>query len=1378
MASGGEEYERGEASSTLAAEMQNLMSRWANQAPKMVARRVVPIPEPLNIRTGDTRANFEFFKEAWSVYHVASELNLASEEIQVASLKSVLGGDAFKLYVSLDKTGIDVSSCEAVLNFLEENLKPRKSKIVSRAEFNTCFQGKEEPFSQYLVRLRQIIVDCQYGTMKDELLCDRIVVGIADQGLRDKLLVKEDELNLGSCLKVCKAHEAGINYSNILNQTTQRVKENEVMQVFVPRNRDKYKPREIQRKPNIPCKFCLGKHEFKKELCPAWGKICRKCKKSGHFEVACFKGGRKQFNEMKNENEDENEESDDGELMIRAIQSGTYQEGSRIYADVDLRVNGYWLTWKCQLDTGADESVIGIENLRKLWNTDDPGIQKASAPLFNASKEEMKILGEVKMVIRFRGKSRNVKFFVMPYQHRPMLSAKVCMQLKMIKLCKEITIGDNGEEFCKNQAKEIVKKYSNVFKGLGEFEGEVDLEIDESVMPVIEAPRRFPLNVKEALQQELDRLEKMGVITKEPNHTPWCSNILLVKRNGKHRLCLDPSSLNKALKRPNYQFPTVDELISELEYVQVFTKVDAAKGFHQLKLSLESSKLTTFWTPFGRFRWTRLPFGIKSAPEIFQMRQQEVLADLQGTYVMADDVLVTGKGKTLVEALQNHNKNLESLLGRLKQKGCKLNEEKLVLCKPEIVFFGHVLSKDGLKPDPAKVEAIEKFKRPENQEDVTRFLGMVNYLAKFIPNLSATAEPLRVITRKDATFKWTTMEENCFRKIITSVVNTVKLQFVSLKSPLVIETDASSFGLGSVLLQNGLPVYFASRTLTSAEKNYSQIEKELLAIVFACKRFDQYLAGSREEIVVRSDHKPLEEIQKKPIHRVTKRLQVMLMALQRYRIRIQHVPGKQMVLSDTLSRAPLESNQINFKKNIEIFEIKKEAEFMQILQEATNTSGMRIASKQLERLRIESAKDPVIRKLQEFIKMGWPEQNKIPEEIKQYEHFKEELAVEDGLIFKSDRIVVPASLRKEFLEKLHANHMGVETTRNLARDTIFWPGINEHIKKKVSNCEPCLKYGGALRKLPMQSHPVPEKPFEYISMDLFEVVYKEKKRHFLIMVDHYSDFFELDEIMDMTAATVINKCYQQFSRHGLPKECVTDGGPCFQGKFKEFLKELSVEHRASSPHHQQGNGKAEAAVKVAKQIIKRCDKDKSNVWMALLNYRNTPNKIGSSPNQRMFSRRTRALIPVKETKLQPKVELNVREAIQNRRDKTSQWYNKNTIQHSEMEAGQEVYFKLHPQKEWTPGKIKSQEKDRAYTIKTEEGGEYVRNREHIKPCETQTSTQTEEEDSIQEDGSEMDITPPPATPSIVNTRPVRNAKLPEHLKDYVVTLPTKNFKNN
>lgn len=1357
--------------SSFTADMQNLMSNWANQAPKMVARRVVPIPEPLNIKSGDIRANFEFFKEAWSVYYVASELNLASEEIQVANLKAVLGGDAFKLYVSLDKTGVDVSTCEAVLKFLEETWKPRKSKMVSRAEFNTCFQHKEEPFSQYLVRLKQIITDCQYGNMKDELLCDRIVVGIVDQALREKLLEKEDELNLANCLKVCKAQEASINYSSIINQTTQRVKDNEVMQVWAQKPREKFKNKENT---SLSCKFCLGKHEFKKELCPAWGKKCRKCKKIGHFELACFKLNKKQFNEMKNETQDE-EESDEGELMIRSIKTGAYQEGSRIFAEVELFVNNYWLEWKCQLDTGADESVIGMETLKKLLNDDEPKIKKTMQPLYNASKEKMEILGEITIAAKFRGRKRNIKFYVMPLNHRPMLSGKMCVQLKLIKLCEEIKIGENDEETYKSQAKEIVKKYWNVFQGLGEFEGEVELEIDEAVKPVIEAPRRFPLNVKEALKQELGRLEKMGVIVQEPNHTQWCSNILLVKRNGKHRLCLDPSSLNKALKRPNFQFSTVDELTPELEGAKVFTKVDAAKGFHQLKLTEESSKLTTFWTPFGRFRWTRLPFGIKSAPEIFQMRQQEMLADLQGTYVMADDVLVTGKGETMVEALKDHNSNLERLLHRLSLKGCKLNEDKLALCQPEIVFFGHVLCKEGLKPDPAKVEAIEKFKRPENQEAVLRFLGMVNYLAKFVPNLSATAEPLRVITRKDETFRWTQAEEDCFKKIIASVTKTVLLQFVSLKSPLVIETDASSFGLGSVLLQKNLPVYFASRTLTSAEKNYSQIEKELLAIVFACKRFDQYLAGSRDEIIVRSDHKPLEEIQKKPIHKVTKRLQVMLMALQRYRIRIVHVPGKLMVLSDTLSRAPLDTTKINFKSDVEVFEIKREQEFKEIVEQANMSSGVRIASKQLDRLRAESRKDQVTRKLQEFINLGWPDHKLIPDEMKPYEKFKEELSTEDGLVFKLDRILVPLSLRKEFLEKLHANHMGMETTRNLARDTIFWPGINDQIKQKVNNCESCLKYSGAQRKLPMQSHPIPVKPFEYVSMDLFEVVYKGKKRYFLIIVDHYSDYFELEEITDMTSVTVINKCNQQFARHGLPKECVTDGGPCFQGKFKEFLKELNVGHRASSPHHQQGNGKAESAVKIAKQIIKKCDDDNSNVWMALLNYRNTPNKIGSSPNQRMFSRRTRALIPVKENKLDPRVEENVPEAIKNRRENTARWYNQNTTKHPEMEEGQTVYFKLNPQKEWTPGRIKRQEKDRAYIVETKEGGEYVRNREHIKPYETGNDGSETPEDIYNEESHTAEEEQLQQQQD--NSRPVRNTKLPEHLKDYVVEIPKKISRN-
>lgn len=247
----------------------------------------------------------------------------------------------------------------------------------------------------------------------------------------------------------------------------------------------------------------------------------------------------------------------------------------------------------------------------------------------------------------------------------------------------------------------------------------------------------------------------MGVITKENEHTDWVSNILIAKRNNKIRICLDPSALNKALKSVNYVIPTIDEILPDLNKAKVFSTVDAKKGFWQVCLDKKSSKLCTFFTPYGRYRFLRMPFGISPAMEIYQKKQHEIVHGLNGIAVIADDILIFGKGDTTKEAMEDHNKNLENLLIRMREKNCVLNKDKIKLCLTEVKFFGHILTIDGLKPDPNKVSSIRNMSAPANKEELVRFLGMITYLSRFTPNLSEKATILRRMTHEKEEFKWT-----------------------------------------------------------------------------------------------------------------------------------------------------------------------------------------------------------------------------------------------------------------------------------------------------------------------------------------------------------------------------------------------------------------------------------------------------------------------------------------------------------------------------------------------------------------------------------------------------------------------------------------------
>ena len=292
------------------------------------------------------------------------------------------------------------------------------------------------------------------------------------------------------------------------------------------------------------------------------------------------------------------------------------------------------------------------------------------------------------------------------------------------------------------------------------------MEVDENVKPVIHPPRNVPVALRDRLKEELDKLVKEEVITPVTEPTNWVSSLVLVNKPDKNlRICINPQDLNKALLRANYPLPTIEEVTTRLSKAKVFSVLDAKNGFWQVQLDKESSFLTTFNTLFGRYRWLRLPFGIKTATEVYQRRIHESLQGLSGIEDIVDDILCVGEGDTYESAVEDHDKNLIALLKRCREKNIKLNPKKLQLRKQEVPYIGHLLTSDGLKPNPNKVKAIVEMPTPADKQSLQRLLGMITYLSKFLPNLSVVTEPLRRLLDKDVEWHWDDSHEEALNRV-------------------------------------------------------------------------------------------------------------------------------------------------------------------------------------------------------------------------------------------------------------------------------------------------------------------------------------------------------------------------------------------------------------------------------------------------------------------------------------------------------------------------------------------------------------------------------------------------------------------------------------
>ena len=395
-----------------------------------------------------------------------------------------------------------------------------------------------------------------------------------------------------------------------------------------------------------------------------------------------------------------------------------------------------------------------------------------------------------------------------------------------------------------------------------------------------------------------------------------------------------------------------------------------------------------------------MPFGISSAPEVFQRRMHELIEGLSGIEVVADDFVVAGFGDTLEEAFRDHNKNLVAFLQRCSASGVKLAMEKLQLCLEEVPLIGHYATKSGLKIHPEKVRAVLEMPRPTDVKSLLRFNGTVQYLAKFLPGLSGMAHPLRQMTRKDAEWVWSETQGKAWSDIKTAISQAPVLRFYSLQDEVTLQCDASDTGLGAALLQLQQPVSFASRALTQTETRHAQIEKELLAIF------------GRDVVHVETDHKPLEEIFKKSLCDAPAKLQRMLLQLQRYNLEVKYKKVSLMFIADTLSRAYL-------GEMLPSEEVKS-------LELVDHTENLRVSPTRLTRIERESALDPVCAKLRQAILEGWP--GKVHEcdpVLRPFFQFRDALVVQGNPVFRGPRLFVPSSLRKEFMSLAHSSHIGL-----------------------------------------------------------------------------------------------------------------------------------------------------------------------------------------------------------------------------------------------------------------------------------------------------------------------------------------------------------------
>lgn len=605
---------------------------------------------------------------------------------------------------------------------------------------------------------------------------------------------------------------------------------------------------------------------------------------------------------------------------------------------------------------------------------------------------------------------------------------------------------------------------------------------------------------------------------------------------------------NAAVKRERYPMPTIDEVLQDLNQSKCFSKLDLNSAYHQIELAPECRDITTFATHKGLFRYKRLMFGISCAPEMYQKIIQQVLQGCEGAHNIIDDIIVHADSE------EENDKRVEKVVKVLSEKGLTFNKDKCQFKMSHLEFMGHVLSAHGIGPAESKIKAVVEAREPQTANEVRSFLGLVNFTARFTPDLATVSAPLRKLIKADEPFVWGTEQQESFDELKKRLASAETLGYFDKEARTIVIADASPVGLGAVLVQEQggghRVISYASRSLSNTERRYSQTGKEALAIVWACERYHAYLYGSDFELV--TDHKPLECIFS-PKSKTCARIERWLLRMQPYTFTVRYIPGPKNI-ADSLSRL-LRPESVPNQDN----EADEYIKF--VAREATPVA---MTTKEIER---ESEHDPELKAVRGCILTG----NWNTCEYKEYLPARKELSAIGQLVLRGTRIVVPSKMRDRVLKLAHEGHPGIASMKQRLRSKVWWPGIDRQAEKTCRECYGCQLVSQPTKPEPMVRTELPNAPWQHLACDLLGPL--PSNDYIFVIVDYYSRFFELEFTKTTTAEKIVSILSKFFVTHGLPLSVKTDNGPQFRSEcFENYLKENGIAHQKVTPlwpHHKQ-----------------------------------------------------------------------------------------------------------------------------------------------------------------------------------------------------------------
>jgi transposase InsO family protein len=1186
----------------------------------------IQLPPPGHFNTEGTarRTRWPDYINEFNLFLAASGASPAPA--QKAALLLHCGGPPLRtLVASLNRKALSgESEYDAIVRAVSLRFAPTDTALFDRHVLASSIQRSGESTDDFAARLRRQADLCQLecphckSNLADERVLDVLLAQTRLPGLRQRAFEKGLR-SLDQVLAAARAMETARAHAAAMEVATGSREQGEALALA-----SGGQPHGAGPAPHphaaAACPNCGASHMLPREThCPAYGKACLKCKKSNHFGSVCrSKGPQQRARTAPNAHF----VADEGEVTASTSADSfetVFSMGERFRAHVAVEIEG--TQRRLLIDSGASVNVVPASFLSGKYEMNKAGPLKVFG-----RDQSVQPLGSTLLRVGRPGAPHLLRqFLVVPEGEGPaLLGLELSLELGVITLSPRAEVSSRSPAVdmlttsprppCENaELRATIAEFAHVFgldnPGISGVSAHIDVHAGTRAAKL--RARYVPLALQDAVDKELGAMIARGSYT--PVRTSqFASPVVIVgKPGGAVRICADYSAtVAKAINTESYPLPRPADMFAKLADARVFSTLDLRGAFEQIQLDDDSKDLLTIATSRGLLRPNRLPYGVSSASAILQRTMDDILSGIPEASAYCDDAIIA------TPDYETHARVLKSVLQRFSDHNVRLRAEKCKIGFTELHFLGFVVSEHGRKVDPARIAPITDMHPPKDIPQLRAFLGCCRFYDTFVDGLATLAAPLHALLKKDAPWSWGAGQAKAFADIKSALTSAPTLAHYDPKLPVVVSADASAYGIGAVLAHrfpdgSERPVAFASRTLSSAERGYSQLDKEGLAIVYAVRKFTAYLWATPFTLL--TDAKPLMAIlaPKRGLPEfTTARLHRFALTLAAFRFTVQHRPGSQNGGPDALSRLPLPLAEADAG---DAFAVDTPEELGPIswaeLKSATDA-------------------DPALSRWCKLLPTGIPK--KCPEDVllPLWRH-SNALGVHNGALLFGDRVVLPSALRPRYLKELHATHQGATRMRALASAHVFWPGLGGQITALVAECDTCQRHVAAPAMVE-GDWPTPTAPWTRVHVDFFAF----GGREYLVLVDATSKWLEAACVSSTSASVTIGKLKAWFARFGWPQELHSDGGPPFRSQeFTSTLARWGIRLTLSPPHHPQSNGAAERAVRTLKEGLAKLGAGR--LEDLLFRQRATPGAGGVSPHEAMMGRPMRTALEIRAKAEQP-----------------------------------------------------------------------------------------------------------------------------------------------